>query len=98
MKTLEGPEKPIRMGWVESGTVVSNVVGEAPAAMHPAKLDTSGFMLRGKFPRIAKQVLKRNSYQMGIDERLEAFFNPKLSSALRLSFLQLHGNGSGDST
>src|SRR5258708_21224669 len=98
MKTLEGAEKPIRIGRVESGAVVSNVVGESAVALHPAKLDTSRLTLRGKFPRIAKQVLKRDSDQMGIDERPEVFFNPELSSALRLRFLQLFGNGPGDQT
>src|SRR5258708_9005810 len=98
MKTLEGAEKPIRIGRVESGAVVSNVVGESAVALRPAKLDTSRLTLRGKFPRIAKQVLKRDSDQMGIDERPEVFFNPELSSALRLRFLQLFGNGPGDQT
>src|SRR5713226_5514147 len=98
MKTLEGAEKPARMCWVESGTVVPDVIGDLPVAMRPAKLDTSRFTLRGKFPCVAQQVFKRNSDQMRIDERLEAFFNPELHPALRLSFLQLPGHRSGDRT
>src|SRR5712691_5911470 len=96
METLEGAETPARMCWVESGTVVPDVIGELPVAMRPAKLDTSRFTLRGKFPRIAKQVLKCNSHQMGIDERFEAFFNPEFHPALRLGSLQFQGHGSGD--
>jgi hypothetical protein len=64
--------------------------------MRPAKLDVGGFTLRGKFPRIAQQILKADAYQVGIDAGLETFSNPKLSPALRLSFLQLLGNGSCD--
>src|SRR5260370_37523214 len=96
MKTLEGAEKPARMCWVESGTVVPDVIGELPVAMRPAKLDTSRFTLGGKFPCVAQQVLKRNSDQMGSHERFNAFFNQELYPALRFGFLQFHCHGSGD--
>src|SRR5216683_625611 len=98
METLEGAEKPVRIGWVKSGAIVTNVVGEPSVARRPPELDTSGLALRGKFPRIAKQILQHNSDQMGIDERLEAFFNAELHPALRLRFLQLPGHRSGDRT
>src|SRR6266849_7057331 len=98
METLEGAEKPVRIGWVKSGAIVTNVVGEPHIATRPPEFDTSRFALRGKFPRIAKQVLKHNSDQMRIDERLEAFFNPELHPAFRLSFLQVDGHRSGDRT
>lgn len=61
VKALEGAKKSIGVSWVESGTVVSNVVSEPPVMTRFAKLDTSGFTLGGKFPGVAKQVLKRNS-------------------------------------
>src|SRR6266849_6012668 len=98
METLEGAEKPVRIGWVKSGAIVTNVVGEPPVARRPPEFDTSRFTLRGKFPCVAQQVFKRNSDQMGIHERFKAFFNQELNSALRFGFLQFHGHGSGDRT
>ena len=67
MKTLKGAKKPVRVGWVETCAVVSNVVGVPSIRILPAKLDASGLTLRRKFPSVAEQVFQCDSDQVGID-------------------------------
>ena len=62
MKTLEGAEKPVCVGWVESRAVVPNIIGGSSVRMGLAELNTSSLALRGELPGIPKQVLKRDSY------------------------------------
>jgi hypothetical protein len=84
MQPLERPEQFVRVGHVESGTVVPHEECRTRRGVGPPERSGGGGCLRSELPGVAEQVLKRHPQQRGVPRGEQARLDVERHLPLRL--------------
>src|SRR5690348_8534595 len=96
MQALEGAEKLVRVGHVESRPVVADKESSRAIFAYCTEFDTRAFTFCGKLPGVAQEVIENDPQESRITLNVQAISDLKLSTSVGLSSLKVRGHRARD--